>query len=245
MGRNILLKIAVGAASLGIAMPVFAQESAPVSPSIRPAIRQEVQNTRQEMKTNAEEKRMELKAAAEQKREEFKQKLDDSKKEVKVRIDAKKQELKDRLAKIKDEKKKAIVEKIDGQMDALNARRLAHFSDVLEKLVAAMEKINAHVERFAAKGLDVSAVRTALTAADAAIATSKTAIANQTTKTYTIAVTDEAGLRQSVGVARQALQADLKAVEQTVKDAREAVRKAATTLAGIQSVNESDTQPTI
>ena len=68
MGKNILLKIIVGVASLGIAVPVFAQESAPVPPLIRPTIRQEVQNTRQEMKTNAEEKRTELKAAAEQKR---------------------------------------------------------------------------------------------------------------------------------------------------------------------------------
>ena len=71
-------------------------------------------------------------------------------------------------------RKRAVVEKIDGQMDALNAKRLAHFSDVLEKLAAVMEKINARVEKAAAKGLDVSVVRTALIAADAAIATSKT-----------------------------------------------------------------------
>ena len=107
-----------------------------------------------------------------------------------------------------------------------------------------MEKINARVEKAAAKGLDVSAVRTALTAADAAIAISKVAIANQTVKTYAIAVTGEATLRQNVGAARRALHADLKAVEQTVKDAREAVRKAATTLAGVPRVNEADTQPT-
>ena len=56
MRKNILLKIIVGAASLSIAVPVFAQESAPVPPPIKATIRQEVQNTRQEMRTNAEEK---------------------------------------------------------------------------------------------------------------------------------------------------------------------------------------------
>ena len=87
-------------------------------------------------------------------------------------------------------------------------------------------------------------MRIALAAADAAIAISKAAIANQTVKTYAIAVTGEATLRRNVGAARQALQADVKAVEQTVKDAREAVRKAATALAGVPRVNEADTQPT-
>ena len=66
MRKNILLKIIVGVAALSIAVPVFAQESAPVPP-VKPTVRQEVQNTRQEMKTNAEEKRMELKATATQK----------------------------------------------------------------------------------------------------------------------------------------------------------------------------------
>ena len=297
MKKSLLLKIIVGVTSLGIAVPVFAQESTPTPPTVRPAVREEVKNirqdirdtrqeakqelkdvrqgareevknTRQEAKTDAKEfrdtareelkdvrktgdaalieaKKMELKAAGEQKREEFKQKIDDSKKELKARIDAKKQELKQRLSKIKDEKKKATVEKIDGQLDELNAKRLKHFSEVLEKLAAVMGKINVRVEKAVVKGLDVSAVKTALTAADAAIASSKTAIANQTAKTYTIAVTDEAGLRQSVGVARRALQADLKATEQTVRDAREAVRKAATILAGIQGVDEADTQSTV
>ena len=101
---------------------------------------------------------MELKAAAEQKKElkEFKAKeLDDSKKEVKkreIRIDAKRQELKDRLVKIKDEKKRAVVERVDGRLDALNAKRLEHFSAVLEKLGAVRGKINARVEKAAAKG---------------------------------------------------------------------------------------------
>lgn len=293
MKKNLLLKIAVGAATLALAVPAFAQESTPTPPPQRPAVREEVKNTRQDVRdtrqkakqelkdvredareearnvrqearadakefrdiahqqiqnTEAgaaaliEAKRAELRAAEEQKREEFRQKIEDSKKELKARIDAKKQELKDRLAKIKDEKKKTVVEKIDNQLDALNARRMAHFSDVLGNLAAIMEKINVRVERAAARGLDVSAVKTALTAADAAIASSKTAIANQTAKTYTIAVADEAGLRQSVGVARQALQTDLKAVEQTVRDAHKAVQKAATTLAGIQGVDETDTQ---
>ncbi|MEK7149355.1 MAG: hypothetical protein AAB796_03065, partial [Patescibacteria group bacterium] len=109
---------------------------------------------------------------------------------------------------------------------------------------AVMEKISVRVEKATEKGLDVSTVRTAITAADAAIAASKTATAAQTTKTYTIVVTDEATLRQNVGVARQALQADLKAVEQTVKNAREAVHSVATTLAKIPRVNEVDNQST-
>ena len=298
MKKNLLLKIAVSVASFGVVLPVFAhgEETTNVPPPIKPIVRQEIENirqdaqdarkqmkeevkdiqknareelknTKQEIKTDVKElrdtsraemesvkatgdiaqieaKRMEIRAAQEQRMAEFKQKLEDSKKELKERVDAKKQELKDRLASIKDEKKKATVEKIDGRLDELNAKYTEHYSEVLTKLGAVVEKINVRIERAAARGLDVSAVRTALISADAAIAASKTAIESQTAKTYLITVTDEATLRENVGAARQALRADLKAVEQTVKDAREATRKAATTLAGIQGINDVDTQST-
>ncbi len=296
MKENLLLKIAVATASLAIAVPAFAQETTSVPPPIKPVVRleaenvrqdvqdarkqmkeemkdvqksarEELKNTKQEIKTDVKElrdaaraemesvkatgdraqieaKRMEIRAAQEQRMAEFKQKLEDSKKELKERVDAKKQELKDRLASIKDEKKKATVEKIDGRLDELNAKYTEHYSEVLTKLGAVVEKINVRIERAAARGLDVSAVRTALISADAAIAASKTAIESQTAKTYPITVTDEATLRENVGAARQALRTDLKAVEQTVKDAREAVHNVATTLASIQGVDEVDTQST-
>lgn len=204
---------------------------------------EEMQAKREELKAMVEQKREELKAMAEQKREEFKQKLEDSRAEMKARMETKKQELKDRLEVIKDEKKKAIVEKVDGRLDELNAKYLSHFSDVLEKISGVMIKINVRVEKAAANGLDVSAVRTAITTAESAIAASKTAIVSQSSKTYPIAVSDEATLRQNVDAARQALRADLQTVAQTVKDAKEAVRGIATALANIQGINEIDEEP--
>ncbi|OGN30401.1 MAG: hypothetical protein A3I92_02085 [Candidatus Yanofskybacteria bacterium RIFCSPLOWO2_02_FULL_43_10b] len=79
----------------------------------------------------------------------------------------------------------------------------------------------------------------AVTAAAAAVETSRAAIAAQAAKTYTIAITSETGLKQDVGVVRQQLNNDLRTTQNTVQAVREMARKAATTLAQLPKPSPS------
>lgn len=173
-------------------------------------------------------------------REEFRKRVGEERKELRERIQTKRQELKKKLEKIRDERKRKIVERIDKQLDELNERRLNHFSAVLDKLEKVLERIGSRADKASERG-DVSAVRKAIEEASLAIATSRSAIVAQSGKTYTLAINSEEGLRVDVGRSRQALYRDLKAVFDVVKAAREAVHKAATTLAKIPRVNEEPT----
>ncbi len=110
-------------------------------------------------------------------------------------------------------------------------------SQVLYKLEKVLDNIGTRAGKAEANGRDVSAVKTAITDAQNAIATSRTAIQTQAGKTYTIVINTENTLRQDVGQARQALHTDLVKIRDTVKAAYDAVRKAATTLAQIQNVD--------
>ena len=139
---------------------------------------------------------------------------------------------------VKDERKKQLVEKISNQLKELNERMMNHFSNVLEKLEKILAKIGSRADKAVANGVDVSAVRTAITAAEQVIAASREAIKVQLAKVYVPTVSTEDNLRVDVGGARQALHADLVRVRDTVVAAREAVRKVHAILAQIPKVDE-------
>lgn len=191
----------------------------------------EVNERREELRVKNLEAREELKQRIEERKEELKARVEEKREELKDRIEQKREELKERLETIKDERKKEVVERIDKRMDELNERLLDHFLSVLDKLGGVLVRIAERADSAEERGVDVSAVRTAIDEANNAIAMAKSAIETQAGKTYTIQITDEEGLRTDVGRARRALHGDLKAVRLTVKAAHEAVRNAATTLA--------------
>ena len=62
-------------------------------------------------------------------------------------------------------------------------------------------------------------------------------------KTYSFTVTTEDKLRSDVGAARQALHADLVAVREIVKAARDAVKSAAVALGQVPKVDEAEVTP--
>lgn len=184
------------------------------------------------------QKRDELKNTIDQKRIEFKNQIETKRAELKNTIETKRQELKERLKVVKNERKKEAVERIDNRLDALNERMTNHFSEVLERLEKVLSNIASRADKAAVSGVDVSTIRTAITDAQSAISASRQAIETQAGKTYKIDITTETGLRQDVGKARQGLHDDLVKVRDTVFAGREAVKKAATTLAQIPKINE-------
>ncbi|OGG43139.1 hypothetical protein A3G50_01815 [Candidatus Jorgensenbacteria bacterium RIFCSPLOWO2_12_FULL_42_11] len=209
---------------------------------LRQNVQEEIKQSREAIKKEFEAKRTEAKNLLESKKEEFKIKAEAKRKEVKSKIEAKKTELKERLVKIKDERKKQIIERIYNQVNELNKRRLDHFSAVLEKLEKVLDRISNRAAKAEANGVDIAAVKIAITEATNAIAASRTAIVNQAGKVYTLVIGAEDALKTDIGKIRRALHDDLTVVQETVKTSREAVHKAATILAKIPKVNELEVE---
>lgn len=157
-----------------------------------------------------------LKAFFEKKIEEFKSNFVEKKDDVKVRF-----------VKIKDERKKVATEKIEKQLNVLNAKELKQYSSVLAQLDGALTKISKDADAIEAVGLDVTHVRGAIEYAKSDIEKAHSAIFVQSKKTYLIVVENEDTLKQDVGNARQSLRNDLKSVEETVKAAQTSVQDTA------------------
>lgn len=179
-----------------------------------------------------------------QKREEFRTQIEAKRQEMKAKTAKNREELKNRLKTIKDERKKQAVERIDQALNNLNEQRTQHFTNVLEKLDQIVERIISRADKVETRGLNVSAAQAEITNAKNAIASAREAIKTQTDKTYALAITTEENLKRDLGKARQALHADLIKTQEAVGGARDAVHKAATTLAQIPRVDEeSPTTP--
>lgn len=206
--------------------------------NVRESIRGALPEKREEAKRLMEQKREEAKALMRQKREEFKARVEARREELKKRVEAKREELKERLKKIKDERKKQVVVRIDERLNAINANRVERFTENLDKIQKALDHVVTRTDKAADRGLDVTAVRTAVTNAQTAINASKAAIEAQASKTYTLTVNTEITLRSDVGVARQALHKDLQAVFETLRNAHDMVRRAAVALAQVPRVDE-------
>ncbi len=233
--------------SLGLVLPAAAQVNINQgrATTTQEGLRQNVQNIRTEKKKEIEDARENLKKAAEVKRvelqnarENFKKAVETKRTELQNTVKVQKEELKTKLEKIKDERKKTAVERIDQNLTNLNARMTAHYTNVLDQISGVLTRVVSRADKAQANGKDVTSVRTAITDAQNAITAARAAIVAQAGKTYSMNISGDTTLKNDVGTARQTLRDDLKKVEDLVKAAREAVRKAVTSLAQIQGVDE-------
>ncbi|GEM_PF-3463964 len=213
------------------------------------AVREGAKEMREGLKKEAGDKREalreEVKAAGEkargmvkEKREALKDEIEKEREAVKGKIEANRKALKVKLKTIKDESKRGVVETLSGKFDALNAERVRHFGEALDKLGLVLGRINDRAAKAKTGGKDVAAVETAAAAAQKAIDDARTAVTAQAGKVYKVTVTTEAKLKDDLKKVRDLYQADIKAVEEKVKAAREAVHTVATTLAGIPGIEE-------
>lgn len=240
------------------ATQVFAQEgyypratSTPEGRPVRNQIMQNAANARREVRGMASSTRVEIKnmrdafqqkmeqakQAMEAERKTFKATMDAKKAEAKKIIDANRVKLQEKLKNIKDEAKKTAVQTVDKRFEEINASRLNHFSNVMDQLDKVLQNVGSRMAKVETAGKDVIAVKADITAAQAAIAAARAAIVAQSAKTYPLAINQEKTLRTDVGKTRQALGSDLKAVQDKVQAAHNAIKKAATDLAKIQGVD--------
>jgi hypothetical protein len=173
-------------------------ESTPAATSTTSESRQTRKNEQLE---KAREQRKKVEEAAKKRRE-----------EIKAKVESKREELKEKLESIKDENKKKIVEHLGEMMASKNEKWTSHWNTVLTRLTEILAKVEE-------RGGDVALAKAAITEAQAAVTA-------QSAKTYTISVTTEAKLREDVSPTATQFKADLKATQEKVKDAREAVHAA-------------------
>ena len=159
------------------------------------------------------QQRQELQAQAKEKRVELRQQVKDAvaakRLEVKATVEAKREEFKAKLQTIKDEKKKALVERIDAKLAAVNTKHTDRYTHVLGNLQTILDKMSEDVDK---------------TDAQAAIDAAKTAVETQAAKTYTITISSDLALRSDAGTVTSQLRLDLVATHKTVVDAKQAVQ---------------------
>lgn len=231
--KQILKTSVASLVGLGLALSVLAQTPTPTpspSPTRTPLSeqRKDIRDTRTEGMGEIKEIRKLTREEMENLRREYQTKIREAQTALKAKLEAKRAQLKSDLSKIKDERKKQVTERVDKNLDALNERLTNNFVDALDKLDAILVRIDERTDRAeASRSLDVSSVRTVIIDAQAKILEARAAIQVQAGKTYPITVTSDAGLKDAVKKARQALHDDLKAVQDKVKMARDAVHEAA------------------
>jgi hypothetical protein len=127
---------------------------------------------------------------------------------LKEKIASKEAEFKQKLQLIKDTKKKALIEKINEKINTINARHTERYAQIIGNLQLVFDKTETTMNKTSALG---------------AINAAKLAVENQASKTYTITIATEEGLRNSVGLVISQLRQDLNVAYKAVVNARQAV----------------------
>lgn len=163
-------------------------------------------------------------------RERIQQKLELRKDQVQERKSDREEhraELKDRLQSIKDDRRRAKAEDLTDRMCKLPETR----AEAMTRHLQTMSNI---LKRVSEKGGDNSAVASAVSTAEAAIADAQAAVDALGTGDCVVNITgSEDTLGSEVSAARQALATQLSQVHDKVKAARQAVVKAIQTLARV------------
>jgi len=204
-------------------------------PRLLERIRERTQVSLEEFQKNREE----LRKLIEENQLKFREQIQTKRIEAKAKIEKFKEQLRARLKEKISERKQKIVEKIYERINALNIRMTDHYLNVLEHLEKILERIESRTAKAQLNGRDVTKVKEAIQQAYEAIEKAKQAVKIQGEKIYQPPkITSEENLKLDVGELRQQLHDDLKGVEKLVKNARDAVRQAAVTLAQIPQVDE-------
>lgn len=170
-----------------------------------------------------------------------------------------------RLASIQDKVKQQLAQHLAGQFDHRNKVWTDHFSQMLDRYAAILQKIQDRASAASASGKDVTTTNVTIQAAQTAIASARTAVAAQAAKTYTLdlssattvtAATSTAagqgqimqGLRTSFQSLHDILFKDLFALRDgPMTDTRKAMQSALQTLGqipGVDQVNATSTEAT-
>jgi len=180
-----------------------------------------------------QQEREEFREQAQQNKEEFKNKMAENREQIREKLMANREALKTKLQTIKNEKKQNAVLNVSDNIEKINEKATDRLSNLVDNIENVLENIQTRTDKAKADGINVASVEDAIDQAKKIIGEARDAISVQTTKEYIINVTDEKTLKEVVKAVRDTFHADIKAVQEKVKLAHEAVRNSAQTLASV------------
>src|SRR3989344_114570 len=144
--------------------------------------RENIQNIKEVQKARLKN----LKEEAKQRAEKEKARIKDLREKAESRVKEMRQKVQEKIARIKDAKKQEAATKITNQLERVNKVWTEHFSNVLDRLDAILQKITSRTQKAKENGKDVAAVESAIQKAQVAIKTARDAVALQAQKSYVI-----------------------------------------------------------
>jgi len=177
--------------------------------------------------------------------------IEEARTEIKNRVEEMRVTVQRRVAEMKDKMKQRLAQRIVNQFDHINKVWTDHFTKLLDRYDAILQKIQDRATAAVANGHDISAANTAIQSAKTAIDNARAAVQAQAEKTYTPDVsapsttatsTDDGQVmkefRSSFQTLHTQLKQDLTALRDgAMKDARTAVQSALKTLGQVPGVD--------
>jgi predicted GIY-YIG superfamily endonuclease len=161
----------------------------------------------------------------------FQQEILMKREEAKERFALAREEFKQKLSAVTDQKKQTVLTTIDQRFSTINTNRTDALSKKLDRLDNIATNLSNRLTTAELEGANVTQTKTLITTAQTSIATARTAVAQQAGQEYVINITTEDALRDQAQQAKATLEADLKAVDATVKEAHDALLQAIQSLA--------------
>src|SRR3989344_3136231 len=182
------------------------------------------------------------------------QRIEELRTKAQENIKEKREAAKVRMRQIKDTTKQNATDRILNQMEKLNQVWTNHFTNVLDRLDAVLEKIKSRKDKASANGKDVSLVIEAITKAEASIDAARVALEIQAQKTYVVdpatisqeTATQEgqnnliSDFRTQFKALRELLFGDLTSLRDgAMKDARDSIKDVVKILSEIPGVDDT------
>lgn len=190
----------------------------------------------------------ELREEARMRAQEAREKIETLREQAQNRVQAIRENVKQRISQIRDQRKRAAAEKINNQFDRINTVWTDHFTNVLDRLDAILQKVKSRTQKAEDNGQDVSVVNTTIQNAESKIVTARSAVTAQAQKTYLVDVSAVASndqnnlvsqFREEFKAMRDQLFNDLTLLRDgAMKDARSAVQNALQILSQVPNVDE-------
>lgn len=154
---------------------------------------------------------------------------------IKERRQENREKFQEKLKTISDEKKQDRIEEINTHFESINKRYTNMLLNVLSKYEAILKRIITKTSDLAKGGTNTASIDADITDAEFAIDEAKDLISKQADTDYTVTITTENALKQSILETRSHLHTDLKAARESVRLAHEAIKTAAQTLQDVKN----------
>lgn len=156
--------------------------------------------------------------------------------QLKVQWNATRVQYLQKIQTVKDEKKKAIVQKVDENLNTINANQVQKMKSALDQMQKVMNSLTEAITKLKAGGADTTNAENAILAAQNALTAAQSALTIQSEKIYAPTITSDTELRKDVLTEVNSLRTDLLVVQKLLLSARESLMKAIVELRKLKPV---------